>query len=123
MDASFAPDVDDQIFAFEHVVEKNVEGVDITSLEIRDTIHSTHVKYYVDPNDDGNHQEIFKPDPNAPGYVLPFRPGDLATLLSKGEIYTQSGHKFFPPEGNVYNFSEGSATLLVFLMEITQLKR
>ena len=35
-------------------------------------------------------------------------PGDLATLSSKGEIYTSSGHKFFPPEGNVYKFEEGS---------------
>ena len=48
-----------------------VEGIDITSLEIRDTIHSTYTKYYVDPNDDGNHQEIYKPDPHADGYVLP----------------------------------------------------
>ena len=55
----------DQIFAFKHVVVKNVEGIDITSLEIRDTIYSTHTKYYVDPNNDGNHQEIYKPDPNA----------------------------------------------------------
>ena len=42
------------------------------------------------------------------GYVLPVEEADLATLLSKGEIYTPSGHKFFPPEGNVYNFQDGS---------------
>ena len=41
-DASFAPDIDDQVFAFEHVIVGNVEGIDITSLEIRDTVHSTY---------------------------------------------------------------------------------
>ena len=25
-----------------------------------------------------------------------------------GDIYTSSGHKFFPPEGNVYDFDDGS---------------
>ena len=33
----------------------------------------------------------------------------MVTLFSKGEIYTPSGHKFFPPEGNVYNFADGSS--------------
>ena len=90
-------------------------------MEIRDTIFSTFEKY-VDPDNNGNYQEIFKPDPHVVGYVQPLMPTDLAGLLSKGEIYTSTGHKFFPPEGNVYNFTEGSITLLIFLMVIMQVE-
>ncbi len=39
---------------------------------------------------------------------MPFHPTSLESLLLKGDLYTNSGHKFFPPQGNVYSFDEGS---------------
>jgi hypothetical protein len=104
-----APDVEDQVFAFEHLEEKEVEGVKVFSQETRTDVHSSHKKFYIDPDSDGSYVEVYALEEMVDhDHTMPFTQQDIDSLASKGEIYTQSGHKMFPLEGNVYSFDEGS---------------
>ena len=116
------PDVSDQVFAFEYQnASTTVDGIDIFTLEVRDTISTTSTEFYA--LHDGNYFEIHK---LMTGTNYGHKFTDIsefgAHYLLRATFTIRAVLNFSHQKETFINLKKAQAILLIFLMETTQLR-